>query len=86
MPWIINGKAPSKQDKSLQRLYAMGMDAYLLHSQLDYLKLSPNNRIAGNTGNLSMKDHRIVRELALAKIDNGKVELADRTELLSAIK
>jgi hypothetical protein len=82
MPWVLGGL--SDRMKSIQqnvselwknsysqnpKLYALGVDAYQLSTQMNKLNSSPQNRIRGATGQLSLSENnQIVRELRFAKI------------------
>jgi len=82
MPWLINqsrgrevqlllSKNASTRSDQYNRLFAMGVDAYHLISQLKRLEAS-NSHYAGATGNLTLGDNnQIQRKLAWAKISNG---------------
>jgi outer membrane PBP1 activator LpoA protein len=79
IPWVLNSSEnyqplPTiyRENKSLNRLFAMGVDAYYLHGRLNQLSSNPSSQIPANTGKLSIVDHRIVRQLPLAKFQNGK--------------
>ena len=54
------------------RLYAMGVDAYLLAQRLELLDHLPASRIDGATGRLSQNNRRIVRELQWAQFIAGR--------------
>lgn len=79
MPWLVDAvrgqeierllvQYPGK-DVAFNRLFAMGVDAYHLTSELN--KLQSGNAFAGATGNLSINHQLIQRNLAWAKIVNG---------------
>ncbi|MGB5325771.1 MAG: penicillin-binding protein activator [Pseudomonadales bacterium] len=78
MPWILDGSenyqplpAVYRHNKNLNRLFAMGVDAYRLQARLGSLQQNPLQQLVGNTGNLSITQNRIVRELPLATIEAG---------------
>ena len=80
-PWILqNNSALEKvftenwpQQESLTRLFALGIDAYHLIYNLNYLKNNDYAFYSGQTGNIQLDDHnRITRSLLWAKFDNGK--------------
>jgi len=82
-PWLLDERNPLRDQVSRQwpqasgslgRLYAMGIDAYLLAPRLSQLKALPETRIHGQTGILGMTEQqRIERELPWAIIQNGRV-------------
>src|SRR5690606_36563102 len=82
-PWQLDERNPLRDQVSRQwpqasgslgRLYAMGIDAYLLAPRLSQLKALPETRIQGQTGILGMTEQqRIERELPWAIIQNGRV-------------
>lgn len=89
MPWILNN-SPLKQQilnsiprsASYLRFYAMGVDSYLLHSRMAQLARVPDSRLYGQTGVLSLDQHRVVvRELPLAVIRNGRPQEIASTAL-----
>lgn len=80
MPWLLGDFLAAADadnryanNKSLNRLFAMGIDAFNLYPRIDYLQQSPSNELSGSTGRLSLNKNRIVRKLSLAKIRNGKI-------------
>lgn len=57
---------------SYQRLYAMGIDSYLLLPHLVRLKNNPGEMLEGRTGNLYLDAGNLVRrQLVWAQIENG---------------
>ncbi len=61
----------SHQD-SIQKLIALGIDAYQLHTQLDNMRLDPTLSIEGKTGALSLAEgNRIRRRLEWAEFQEG---------------
>jgi len=54
------------------RLYAMGVDAYLLAQRLELLETLPETRLDGATGRLGHKNRRIERELQWAQFIAGR--------------
>lgn len=82
-PWLLEEHNPLRDQVarqwpqasgSLGRLYAMGIDAYLLAPRLSQLKALPETRIYGQTGVLSLTEQqRIVRELPWAEIRNSRI-------------
>ncbi len=85
MPWVLGGLPDYLQN--IQRnaaetwknsynhnpkLYALGVDAYYLSTNLNKLKSASSQGIQGSTGKLYLQDNQhILRELAWAKIHNG---------------
>ena len=87
-PWHLQGDPLRAQLRSafpkvsgeLGNLYALGVDAFNLQSQLKTLASGGNARINGATGILSMgESNRIVRELSWASIVNGSARLLPNT-------
>lgn len=91
MPWmLITGGKIERLRKSLQgewlyartpldRLYALGMDAYAVIPQLDRLNLEDTLRFNGVTGGLSQgRDHKLQRQLVWARFRQGKPQLLDK--------
>ena len=81
LPWVLqNSSALLKtfntnwpQQKSLTRLFALGIDAYHLIYNLDYLKNKDYAFYAGQTGNIQLTSaNRITRKLLWAKFQKGK--------------
>lgn len=62
---------PTSMDR-YGRLYAMGVDAYLLAQRLELLETLPETRLDGATGRLGHKDRRIERELQWAQFIAGR--------------
>jgi uncharacterized protein len=84
MPWLLLKDKESYKTRALiqhhwpqeanmyARLFAMGVDAYDLSSQLDNLKAFPHQPYKGATGYLSLgADSRIDRQLVWAKFEKG---------------
>ena len=84
-PWLL--EAPSDNHRSLAqqgkntssrfgRLYALGLDAYLVFPYLNQLAASPNATINGETGILSIQgNNHIQRQLTWAVFKDGQPEL-----------
>ena len=81
-PWTLDRSAvPLKrqinalwpeQMRDYTRFYALGIDAYNLIPQLDYLRMFRHERINGMTGILSLnEDQHIFRTLKWAQFDKG---------------
>lgn len=57
---------------SIQKLVALGIDAYQLHKQLDNMRLDPTLSLNGKTGALTLADgNRIRRRLEWAEFQEG---------------
>ncbi len=90
MPWSLDAQTPNQQlrraDKPvllrhagpLQRLVAMGVDAYHLAPLLELLKQYPHERFQGETGSLGIDEQRRVRrELLWASFQSGVPRLQE---------
>ena len=83
-PWLLEPGNPLRQQVaaqwpqaagSLGRLYAMGVDAYMLTSRLGQLKALPDSRIDGLSGSLGMSPtQHVERQLPWAEFVNGQVQ------------
>jgi outer membrane PBP1 activator LpoA protein len=84
IPWLLTDVparttlfqsiAPHQPDDSpgFARLNALGIDAYLLHKELERMRLDPQYSVAGSTGALSLAPgNRIQRRLAWAEFQEG---------------
>ncbi len=90
LPWLLNTsetwisrrqaieQAWPNRVRRLERLYAMGNDAYLLASALRNANWSQLATIAGATGSLSLDGPRIVRTLPCARFEQGVPQLSAR--------
>jgi hypothetical protein len=81
LPWVLHNNSPLAkvftenwpQQQSLTRLFALGIDAYHLVYNLDYLKNKDYAFYDGQTGNIQLDDNnRITRKLLWAKFENGQ--------------
>ena len=85
MPWVLAGSTTHRglrprieqyitdAGSSLQRLYALGIDAYSIISALNTLKAYPYERYDGETGSLSLDpNQRIKRQLTWVKFRSGR--------------
>lgn len=81
LPWILHNSSPLAstfkqnwpQQENYTRLYALGVDAYHLIYNLDYLKNKEYAIYAGQTGNIQLdENNRITRKLLWAKFISGK--------------
>lgn len=80
MPWVLQNDSSLAgvftknwpQQENFTRLFALGIDAYHLIYNLDYLKNKDYASFDGYTGNIQLDDHnRITRKLLWAKFENG---------------
>ncbi len=81
LPWVLQNNSPLEkvftqnwpQQENLTRLFALGIDAYHLVYNLDYLKNKDYAFYDGQTGNIQLDDNnRITRKLLWAKFKRGK--------------
>jgi hypothetical protein len=91
MPWVLSESTThrnlrttldpyiSKAGNQLQRLYALGIDAYNIIAALNTLKQYPYERFDGETGSLSLDGkQRIHRQLTWVKFRSGRPVLKDQ--------
>jgi len=90
MPWLLNeyGRIPAMKERiqkdwpgrqtALDRLYALGADAYSLVFRLPWLRAGSDARLSGATASLSL-DHgnRITRNLTWARFEKGRPVIKD---------
>ncbi len=87
MPWLLGGTGVHRairdqlpegdryRDQPLDRLFALGIDAYQLLFRLEAMKTNPQLEFPGTTGVLSLgPDGNIVRRLMWARFTEGGVE------------
>jgi outer membrane PBP1 activator LpoA protein len=81
MPWILQNTSPLAsvfrknwpQQQQLTRLFALGIDAYHLIYNLDYLENRDYAFYAGQTGNIQLdENNRVTRQLLWAKFEKGR--------------
>lgn len=81
MPWVLDNTSPLlktfkrnwPRQENYTRLFALGIDAYHLIYNLDYLEDKDYAFYAGQTGNLQLTDtNRVTRKLLWAKFVKGK--------------
>ena len=81
LPWILQNSSPLKkvfrqnwpQQESFTRLFALGIDAYHLIYNLDYLENKDFAFYDGQTGNIRLdENNRITRKLLWAKFARGR--------------
>jgi len=95
MPWVFTDGKGHQPDWKLftdtwqgnalpfKRLYAMGIDAYRLISQLNNLHNSRQSHVNAETGTLYLdENNRIHRQLLWARFRSGKPRLIDATPAL----
>lgn len=91
MPWTLVKDDTNKMSfkkywpglSDYTRLFALGIDAYHLLKNINYLKKEPTARYPGETGTLSIdKNNRLHRELVWAKFKAGRPVFIDTTNLL----
>lgn len=88
IPWVLNPSADhnpnwdqinrlwSETAPAYRRLYALGIDAYTLMTQLDALQRNRESPIQGETGNLFLDDkNRVHRQLLWARFKEGEPRL-----------
>lgn len=88
IPWVLNASTDhnpnweqinrqwSETAPAYRRLYALGIDAYTLMTQLDALQRNRESPIQGETGNLFLDDkNRIHRQLLWARFKEGAPSL-----------
>ncbi|MCW9025240.1 MAG: penicillin-binding protein activator [Gammaproteobacteria bacterium] len=91
MPWVLSDSTThrslrsqlesdiSKAGNSLQRLYALGIDAYNIIGALNPLKQYTYERYDGETGSLSLDlKQRIQRQVTWVKFRSGRPVLVDQ--------
>jgi len=81
MPWVLQNTSPLEkvfrqnwpQQESFTRLFALGIDAYHLTYNLDYLKNKDFAFYDGQTGNIRLdENNRVTRKLLWAKFSRGR--------------
>lgn len=80
LPWVLHNTSPLDkvfkqnwpEQENFTRLFALGIDAYHLIYNLDYLQNKDFAFYEGQTGNIQLDEHnRITRKLLWAKFING---------------
>ena len=88
LPWTLttdnslkqNFNTTWKDQRTYTRLFALGIDAYNIVQNLQYLQTHDYARFSGETGSISMDENqRLHRELLWAKFKNGKPVYLDLT-------
>lgn len=81
LPWVLQNNSPLAktftnnwpQQENYTRLFALGVDAYHLINNLDYLKNNDYAFFDGQTGNIQLNEsNRITRKLLWAKFKSGR--------------
>jgi outer membrane PBP1 activator LpoA protein len=81
LPWVLQNNSPLEkvftqnwpQQENFTRLFALGIDAYHLISNLDYLENKDFAYYDGQTGNIQLdQNNRLTRKLLWAKFERGK--------------
>jgi uncharacterized protein len=86
MPWVLipttfNISRGNRHDQEQTRLFALGIDAFRLTTQLDRLLLSQDFSSYGATGKLSLTaNQHIYRQLDWAQFQQGYVRLIHYTQ------
>ena len=87
MPWMLDGQlaTPLSPDPelhtALQRFYALGYDAFLVHRELANLRRAVGKQpLFAATGLLSLESGQIKRRTGWAKFDRGRVVAIDASE------
>ncbi len=84
MPWVLRSKDVSAYAGQLNRLFAMGTDAYSLTADLQALGGDPSLSINGNMGRLNIQqDGEIRYQPAWAKFNQGLIDTDISTTPLS---
>ncbi len=80
IPWVLENSPLKRQIHTLwpkskgglDRLYALGIDAFQLYPRLGQIKVLKNSRMRGQTGQLAMDRHgQIIRSLPFAVFEKG---------------
>ena len=88
LPWTLttdntlkqNFNTTWKDQRTYTRLFALGIDAYNIVQNLQYLQTHNYARFSGETGSISMDENqRLHRDLLWAKFKNGKPVYLDLT-------
>ena len=72
IPWILeNVRSGALKSNQYPRMYALGIDAFLVAKNLQNLVYS-NQALLGKTGQINMRDQKVQRALGLATFINGE--------------
>lgn len=81
MPLVVSHQSPEKYARSkLISMYAFGRDAFLLAERIHLMSALPTLRLSGATGNLSLDEQYISRQLSMAKFIGGQAVLLESIE------
>ncbi len=92
IPWVLNNNRLRKKihtlwpntRSSLDRLYALGLDAFQLYPRLGQIKALSQSSIQGQTGQLTLDKHgQFVRNLPFAKFIKGHAKKIQAPLLLN---
>lgn len=99
MPWTLDAATPLKEARheerdalqqhrgQLQRLVALGADAYQLAASLMWMKNYPSDYLPGESGRLRLgADNRVQRQLLLARFHKGIPQVVEAKQPESAIE
>lgn len=82
LPWVLNENIPEKSlisnnlsiSPAYERLYALGVDSFLLYPRLAQLSQFSEQQLYGTTGQLSIDEHkRVSRKQLWAEIRRGEL-------------
>ncbi|MBU0655474.1 MAG: penicillin-binding protein activator [Gammaproteobacteria bacterium] len=73
IPWVLESlQAGTLNNSTYPRMFALGMDAFLIAKNLPGIARNPSARVNGKTGNISLASNRqIQRSLVFATFANG---------------
>jgi outer membrane PBP1 activator LpoA protein len=83
LPWVLNNDIPEKTlitenitiNPAYERLYALGVDSFLLYPRLEQLYQLNEQQLYGTTGRLSIsRDKRVSRKQLWANISRGQLQ------------
>lgn len=88
-PWLLFNDNPIQQQiinqwpqaqGSFARLYALGVDAWLIYPRLDELKSLPNSRVEGLSGEITIDaNQKVIRKLPWATFEKGLIKPAPQS-------
>jgi len=86
MPWIIGktkalkeqyGESQPTSETQFQRLYALGIDSFQILQDFPVIRHMSETQIKGATGNLTLTEGQITRDLVWGQFKNGNVVTLD---------
>lgn len=77
-PWVLTQSKSLSQDA---RLYALGIDAYHIATQLEQMRNSSRTSITTPTGNLVLQQNYVQRALSWAQFRNGVPQLLEAARI-----